>query len=471
MKRPCLRLSWPDPLVGNRASDRIRTETGGAGGGVLRTAAALWRDTSGAIAIFVVLLVPVLIGFMGISVDVGLWYTARRALQNMADAAVLSGAGELANGGSSSVAETAAQAAADSNGFDASNGSVITINIPPSTGPSVGDSGAIEVLITRPMPLLFSALWVDTAFTAEVRAVANTEFVDEFCILGLADSGTAVEVTGKGTATLDCGIQVNSDDDEKGLNVAGTGSLDITSVTTVGGGVREGGTATLTTDSPPRRGPAVKDPYADLEIPKFSDCDLGGPLGPGDGYNTSDGDDFNPSTATTPGIFVFCGELKVDSDVTFKSGVYIIDSGNFKVTGGTLTGDDVTFIVTTSSKNMKDIGGFDIGGNSAVEFTAPTSDPLGNDPGYSGVLFYQDRRVTANPSKNNKINGGSDLDLEGALYFPGGDLDFRGGSELADGCVQLIGQKVTISGDTGVQGNCDAAGTRSIGRLRAKLVE
>ncbi len=446
-------------------------------GGALRTLGAFARDTSGATAVMIVLLIPVLIGFMGLSFDVGLWYTARRGMQNLADAAAMSGAGEIANGSADSIVKAAARSAAIENGFDPTPPATIDVNIPPDTGPSSTDNGSVEVIISRPMVLLFtealSSIRGET-FTAAatVRAVANTDFVDEFCILGLADTGTAVSVSGNGTATLDCGVAVNSTDTDDGLDVSGGGTLNISGVTTVGGGVDVENNATLVTDSPPRRGPPVVDPYKDLEIPDFTDCDRGGPLGPGDGYNTSPGDVFDPSTATTSGVFVFCGDLRVESNSTFLPGLYIIDSGNFIATGGTLTGDGVTFIVTTSSTtSTDDIGGFDIRGNADIEFSAPDTDPFGNDPGYSGVLFYQDRRVSSNLAKSNIINGGAELDFEGALYFPGGSLDFRGGSELADGCVQLIADQVTISGNTGIQGNCGNTGTRSVGRLRASLGE
>ncbi|MCH7932058.1 MAG: hypothetical protein IH906_07625, partial [Proteobacteria bacterium] len=166
----------------------------------------------------------------------------------------------------------------------------------------------------------------------------------------------------------------------------------------------------------------------------------------------------------------FCGGLKVNAgaNVTFEPGVYIIDGGDFDIGGqSTVVGDGVTFILTGGTPS--DIGSVKIVGGSDVELTAPDTDPLNAD-GYSGVLFYQDRDVTGQ-NKNNLIAGGAELDFEGALYFPSEDLDFAGGSELADGCVQLIGAKVKITGDTGIQGNCGNTGTRSVGRLRASLGE
>ncbi len=136
--------------------------------------------------------------------------------------------------------------------------------------------------------------------------------------------------------------------------------------------------------------------------------------------------------------------------------------------GASLEREGVTFILNSSGADNK-ICKIKISGNSDIDLSAPTSDPAGAD-GYSGVLFYRDRDVTGG-AKNNRINGGSNLDLQGALYFPAKDLDFNGGGTFGDGCTQLIGKKVTISGDAGVQGNCNEAGTRKVGRLKASLGE
>ena len=488
--RPCLRKSCPGPLAGDNARKRAGAAIRGVGGGALRMLAAFLRDTSGAVAIMVLLLLPVLIGFMGISVDVGLWYTARRGMQNIADAAAMSGAGEIANGSADSIVRAAAQSAADSNGFDATDGSVITINVPPTEGPSIGDDGSIEVIINRPMVLLFtrvfSTLRGETfAATATVRAVANTNFVSEFCILGLDPTASkAVEVSGTGQLTLDCGIAVNSDADNA-LSVSGNAVATITSVSTVGEVSIIGG-GILDSGSPPRRGNVVDDPYDDLKIPNFTGCDEDGSASDGGGGQGGGGGGgasgtvqvngnktFDASTGTTPGIFVFCGGLKINAgaNVTFAPGVYIIDGGDFDIGGqSTITGDGVTFILTSSPpEGPSDIGSVKIVGGSTLELTAPDTDPLNAD-GYSGVLFYQDRDVPGQ-NKNNFIAGGAELDFEGALYFPSEDLDFAGGSKLADGCVQLIGATVKITGDTGIQGNCGNTGTRSVGRLRASLGE
>ena len=180
-----------------------------------RLVARFCRDTGGAIAIFVALLFPMVLGMMGLTVDVGIWYTEKRELQNIADAASLAGGSEIANGSSLSIVIAAVTADANRNNFDPTK-DTITINLPPVSGPNAGVDGSVEVIITRQMPLFFTTAFfkligdADRQFNATARAVVNTIEVDgDFCILGLDETKSkAVNVFGTGTATLDCGIAV-----------------------------------------------------------------------------------------------------------------------------------------------------------------------------------------------------------------------------------------------------------------------
>src|SRR5437016_8795802 len=52
----------------------------------------LWRDEGGAVAILTALALTMLIGLVGLALDVGMWYRTNRALQNAADAAVIAAA-------------------------------------------------------------------------------------------------------------------------------------------------------------------------------------------------------------------------------------------------------------------------------------------------------------------------------------------------------------------------------------------
>ncbi|MFP6742356.1 MAG: pilus assembly protein TadG-related protein [Alphaproteobacteria bacterium] len=354
-----------------------------------------------------VLMIPVMAGMMGLSVDVGLWYAAKRSLQNAADAGAMAGGTELVNGGDLSDITAAATADAVRNGYNSTT-DTIDVNNPPEAGNSIDDEGSVEVEIVRTLPLFFSSIFLDQPMTVRVRAVVNTVFEDEFCILGLDPSAAkAVNVFGTGSATLNCGIAVNSDADNA-LSVTGNAFLSTTTVTTVGG-VDIGGT--LEVDAPPRRGAPVEDPYDDLEIPFFypTDCDRDGG---NQEYTAVDGE----TLEANGGIFVICGGLTVSAGDTLfvDSGTYILDQGDFLINGNALIFGEGATIILTNSDDAEDVGSVSVNGGGEVELSAPTSDLTGAD-GFLGVLFYQDRAGETKNNNSNTFNGGAEVDLQGAL--------------------------------------------------------
>lgn len=119
------------------------------------------REESGAIAVMFALMLPVIIGFIGLGVDVGLWYMERRAIQTAADAAAISAMYEKDGGGTSGEISTAASTDATRNGYDSSSDS-ITVNNPPTSGAYSGDSGYVEVIINRPLASFLSKIILDT---------------------------------------------------------------------------------------------------------------------------------------------------------------------------------------------------------------------------------------------------------------------------------------------------------------------
>jgi len=72
------------------------------------------RDQRGQTAVFVVFLLPALLGIGALAIDVGFWYAQKRNVQNAADAAALAGAARLPNG--MPAAQSAAQATYAVNG-------------------------------------------------------------------------------------------------------------------------------------------------------------------------------------------------------------------------------------------------------------------------------------------------------------------------------------------------------------------
>src|SRR5688572_23827074 len=112
---------------------------------------------------------------VGLAVDGGQLYVARRTMQEAADAAAYAGGVVLYQGGT--VAEAASAAALDAtrNGFtDGVSGATVTVNAPPASGPSAGNNRYVEVIIqTQVRTALVPAQ--STLTTVRVRGVAGAE--------------------------------------------------------------------------------------------------------------------------------------------------------------------------------------------------------------------------------------------------------------------------------------------------------
>src|SRR5215813_15153232 len=57
-----------------------------------RRISPVWSDESGAVAFVFALMATVLIGILGLGIDIGAWHRIERALQNAADAAAIAAA-------------------------------------------------------------------------------------------------------------------------------------------------------------------------------------------------------------------------------------------------------------------------------------------------------------------------------------------------------------------------------------------
>lgn len=411
--------------------------------GSRRTIKSLYGASDGSIATIAAVTLPVIVGFLGLGVDVATWYVERRALQTDADAAAFGAAIHYAGGGNDLGAVALAEA--QRNGFGGGS-TDITVNHPPVTGPNVGNAKAVEVIVRQPAQLFFSTYFLDS-FLVSARSVAAAGRTGEFCVVGLERTASkAVELSGGSNATLGCGVAVNSQN-PSALYMAGNSSLDASPVSISGS--YQLGSNTVITSTPDVNMPPVEDPYEDLVAPTPSACDytnasiFGGTISPG----------------------VYCNGLDLKGAVMLQPGVYVIDGGDLKVNAGAIvTGTDVTIILTNTPLSSGGWGTVGINGNAMVTLAAPSTGP------WAGVVFYGDRNAPA--SDVNLFNGGANLQLTGVLYFPSQELQFTGGSAVGGAvCTHLIARTVNFGGNAIVKNNCDTVGTRNLGRLKPTLIE
>ena len=184
---------------------------------------------------------------------------------------------------------------------------------------------------------------------------------------------------------------------------------------------------------------------------------------PNNTYNSS-----NTPELSNPGggVKCFSGNIDIKGKVTLDPGTYVIDAGSLGMsnTGAELHCTGCTFILTssTAATDPSSIGGVDMQGGQ-LDLTSPTSGP------YKGIIYYQDRRATANNSI--KINGNNASKLEGALYFPRADLTFNGTSGQNTNCMQIVTKRITFTGNSAVNNSCPAgSGARSFTGKKVRLV-
>ena len=98
----------------------------------MRRFLAGWGD-SGVVAVVLALLLPVLLGCVGLVVDLGFAFQYKRVMQTAADAGAYSGAYSIQRKEYDQVTKNALYDASK-NGFDGSRGDTRTVNNPPSGG-------------------------------------------------------------------------------------------------------------------------------------------------------------------------------------------------------------------------------------------------------------------------------------------------------------------------------------------------
>ena len=419
------------------------------------------RSERASIALMFALMLPVLFGIIGLGVETGIWFKERRELQTMADAAAVSAAIEAAYGATSAEVLAAAQLEANNNGFDATKDTIVWANVP-QTGTYAGQSGYIEVRISRNLETILSQVFTTLNPVTTARAVASTTGDKEACVLALdASASGAIGLSGGANVTMTgCGVVANSNHSLSAVDLTNNTNLTVDCLWSAGGIDGEAQITTTTCSSATSNASPISDPFATLDVPaniSSMSCASG---------TAMTGAQLNLNSNTTLSEGRYCKGLKITGgDITLNPGTYIMDSGDFDMTGGTLTGSDVTIILTSSTNAASNTGTISLTGNGAVTLSAPTAeDTTGTVTGdYTGILVYQDRDFSPPPNTRNKFTGGSVANFAGALYTPAADIDFTGGNSTSGpDCLMLVGQKVSFTGDAQMGNDCDLYGTNPI---------
>ncbi len=397
----------------------------------LQTLRRLIRNEAGIGVVGFGLAMPAVLGLSGLGVEVGLWYKQKHDLQLAADAGAIAAAYELVRSNEAGIM-AAALAQAKKNGFLPSEGS---INVVPNTA---GGVGSVAVQLNRQVPRLLSSLFLDADITIAAASTASVTVTGDACVLALDPLlDKALDIQGSTILEMPSCTLASNSASVSSVAVSGSATLSAASLW-AHGGTDIGGSANVTL--PGGRLDhmwVIADPYADLEIPGIGSCAF---------TNKSYS---NVTIMIDPGVY--CDGLSFGSQavVTLNPGIYYVLDGDLtfgaqaKIRCNCTGMQGVTFVLTTKGSNLAKIGKVRMNGGSDVQVVAP-SDPT--HP-FVGVLIYQDRRATS--TQANKLNGGSNMTLTGAIYAPAQPAEWSGnnGSATAS-CTRLIARSITFIGNS-----------------------
>lgn len=434
----------------------------------------LVADTRGATAAVMAVAMATIVGFAGLGVETGLWFSQKRHYQTAADAAAISGAFALANGASLGATCSSATTTiwgvgcknAINNGYTATGSNTITITQGNWSGSSYTSGGtpvnAVRAVITEPKTTMLADVVGVSSVTIGVSAVAIvTTMPGNPCFLALqtttasnsgsGPNGSAITISGNTTVDMEhCWIASNAPGADS-ITQAGSSTVTAGDLWAVGGVNTNGGAFNFTaTDSPgvpitnQGTSAAITDPLSGLS----STPPAGTP-------SQTVPNAVNGTVSMQPGIYDPPTGNTISLNATGVSyqlapGTYYIHDASLIIgspisvgpvpAGATNTG--VTFVLYGSPASK--IGNVTINSGASGTLTPSTSGT------YTGVLFFQDPAANGS-SQQSSITASSNLSLSGDLYFPGNTVNFSGNTNAGapvSTCLQVISWRINITGDS-----------------------
>jgi Flp pilus assembly protein TadG len=322
------------------------------------------------IQLFAVVL-PVLILFCGLSVDIGMLELKKIQMQTAADAAALGGELEAERGTNNWV--NIATAEAGINGFtNGSNNTTVSVVEGATSGAYNGRYDAIQATITQSVHTVFMGALHGGTFT--LTAQSSALMTPCIYTLGTTLQNYSLIVATGSLLGISCPIYATSE------QVQAYGQIEAEAVDVSGSASSSSNVGIKTYPSPVYNVPTITDPlssYASVATqPSFSSC--------GSHSSTT-----NITTTTTLSPGTYCKGLNItNATVTLNPGLYII-TGGANWNGATVSGTGVTLFFTTGGGGG--YGQFIIQNSSTVTMSAANDDSNGAIP---AILVWADKTWT-----------------------------------------------------------------------------
>jgi hypothetical protein len=374
---------------------------------------------------------------IGLAIDSGTLFVAKRTMQEAADSAAFAG-GVVLYQDPTRVTEAKAAAVADAtlNGFTHGvNGVTVVVNSPPLSG-AFQTSLYVEVLISQSVK------------TALVPAEASFNQVSVRGVGGAAPATSPYAVVLLKTAGPCLTISSSTAIDiQSGTNLGGILQANCTGVSIVTGGVtitdKKGVNTVGTVDMPAyistapatltQNAPLVPDPFAGFPKPPI------GTIVSNSTYNATTAN-CTAATALQPGTYIGGISDSVGCTVLMAPGVYILKGGGFNLNSGNSVASMAggVFIFNTHSnypaaKGAGTCGAFQTQSSGGFDITAMTTGQ------YKGMAYYQDINCT----NSLVVQSSGSFNFHGTLYAPSALLDIQSsGSMTID--AQLVVSKINF---------------------------
>jgi Flp pilus assembly protein TadG len=399
------------------------------------------RDERGAIAVIFGLLLPALLGFAALAIEVGYWYSEKDKLQIAADSAAYSALVAYSADKDLGKAIAVGVAQAQASGYSGS-AQQITIHIPSPDGTLGPDSSrAVLQANTR---LFLSALFLDAAsIDIGVTAYATMDQVQANapCMLALKPGQSrSILIAASVQVDMNCVVATNSASNDA-IWVEGSAALTANCVRTPGTIGTNGGAKVTLNDCPNGTYPRetsedslASTPYwgspSVPDVPVFADQHINqGRYGAG----------MPGGNVLKPGKYG--KQVEIDGTVTLQPGIYYFSAGFRAAPGSKIIGAGVTIYVDQSKV-------LDIAQNVAWDLTAPTSGPT------AGMVIMGNPANTGN-SQVRLI--GIIGNVQGGVYFPNQQLLTENGPNIATPrCTQIVASSIDIRGSGTIRNDCSA---------------
>jgi hypothetical protein len=437
-----------------------------------------------------------ILGIAALVVDLGFTFQLRRAEQNAADPGAIAAARYIRSGPGLTAEPTKMREAAcfyaEQNGFFAgangnvdactpandANGTTLTINYPPSfsAGEFAGNTGKVEVVLSRASPTFFARVLGTGTITVTSSAVAafdngpsNTSTLialdpSNYCSSGKTHGSGNITIHPVVPGTLGGYVQVNStcstgapgatctSSGQGALDLSGTGATVTAPHISVSGTCKSSGTLV----GPLTEGAVqIGDPLAALPPPNFGTPNPGADCGAGNGGLTTPGGagcNFkgNNTVNLLPGVYYGGWSIQSKVKIILAPGIYVIAGGGISATGTNNTITDVQSSTGTYAPVM--IFNTDDPvthtGQAPISLLAQSTLKLhALDSGlYKGILMWNDGNGS-NPTVQLTITGGTSVDLAGTIYNPKGLVKLDGGTSTGStASVQIIAWHFDVGG-------------------------